>query len=94
MVVLGLSCPAACGIFLDQGLNLCPLDWQADSDPLYDHGSPTGPVLQHAESSGDMDGDDDCTGMRVFLIPQNCPHKNGNFYVCNDTTIRKEINDE
>ena len=26
-----LSCLAACGIFLDQGLNLCPLHWQADS---------------------------------------------------------------
>ena len=30
-----LSCPAACGIFLDQGLNLCPLHWQADSQPLH-----------------------------------------------------------
>ena len=30
----GLSCSAACGIFLDQGSNLCPLDWQADSSPL------------------------------------------------------------
>ena len=26
-----LSCPLACGIFLDQGLNPCPLHWQADS---------------------------------------------------------------
>ena len=26
-----LSCPVARGIFPDQGLNLCPLDWQADS---------------------------------------------------------------
>ena len=25
------SCPAWCGIFPDQGLNLCPLHWQADS---------------------------------------------------------------
>ena len=31
VVALGLSCPTACGIFLDQGLNLCPLHWQADS---------------------------------------------------------------
>ena len=30
----GLSCPLACGIFLDQGLNLRPLHWQADSLPL------------------------------------------------------------
>ena len=27
----GLSCPVTCGIFPDQGLNLCPLHWQADS---------------------------------------------------------------
>ena len=27
----GLSCSTACGIFLDQGSDLCPLHWQADS---------------------------------------------------------------
>ena len=27
----GLSCSTACGIFPDQGLNPCPLHWQADS---------------------------------------------------------------
>ena len=31
VVVHGLSCSAACGIFLDQGSNPCPLHWQADS---------------------------------------------------------------
>ena len=31
IVLPGLSCPVACGIFLDQGLNLWPLHWQADS---------------------------------------------------------------
>ena len=34
----GLSCSAACGIFLDQ--NLCPLHWRADSSPLRHQGSP------------------------------------------------------
>ena len=29
VVVHRLSCSAACGIFLDQGLNLCLLHWQA-----------------------------------------------------------------
>ena len=29
--VYGLSCSEACGIFLDQGWNPCPLHWQADS---------------------------------------------------------------
>ena len=28
-----LSSPVACGIFPDQGSNLCPLHWQADSLP-------------------------------------------------------------
>ena len=27
---LGLSCSVACGIFLEQKSNLCPLHWQAD----------------------------------------------------------------
>ena len=36
VAVHGLSCPMACEIFPDQGLNSCPLHWQADSQPL-DH---------------------------------------------------------
>ena len=32
-VALGLSCSLARGIFPDQGLDLCPLNWQADSYP-------------------------------------------------------------
>ena len=32
--VHGLSCSVACGISLDQGLNLCPLHWQLESQPL------------------------------------------------------------
>ena len=35
-VVLRLSCPMVCGIFLDQGSNLCSLYWKADSQ-LLDH---------------------------------------------------------
>ena len=35
-----LSCFVACGIFPDQGLNPCPLHWQADSQPLCHRGSP------------------------------------------------------
>ena len=30
----GLSCSVVCGIFLNQGSNLCLLHWQADSLPL------------------------------------------------------------
>ena len=39
-VAHGLSCPAACGIFLDQGSSLCPLHWQVGSYPLCHQGSP------------------------------------------------------
>ena len=34
VVVHGLSCPVACGIFLNQGSNPCPLSWQVYSQPL------------------------------------------------------------
>ena len=34
-----LSCLVAYGIFLDQGSNLYPLYWQADSEPLDHQGS-------------------------------------------------------
>ena len=34
VVAHGLSCPMACAIIPDQGANLCPLHWQADSLPL------------------------------------------------------------
>ena len=34
-VVHKLSCSMACGILPDQGLKLCPLNWQADCYPLH-----------------------------------------------------------
>ena len=40
VVTQGLSCLSACGIFLDQGLNPCPLHWQVDSQPLDHKGLP------------------------------------------------------
>ena len=40
IVAHGPSCSTACGIFPDQGLNPCPLHWQADSQPLRHQGSP------------------------------------------------------
>ena len=40
VVAHGPSRSAACGIFPDQGSNLCPLHWQADSQPLCHQGSP------------------------------------------------------
>ena len=38
-VAHGFSCSKACGIFPDQGSNLCSLHWQADSYPLRHQGS-------------------------------------------------------
>ena len=38
-VAHGLSCSKACGVFPDQGSNLCSLHWQADSYPLSHQGS-------------------------------------------------------
>ena len=40
IVAHGPSRSTACGIFPDQGSNLCPLHWQADSQPLPHQGSP------------------------------------------------------
>ena len=40
IVAHGPSCSTARGIFPDQGSNLCPLHWQADSQPLHRQGSP------------------------------------------------------
>ena len=39
LVMHGLNYSVACGIFLDQELNLCPLHWQVDSQPLCHQGS-------------------------------------------------------
>ena len=40
IVAHGPSRSTACGIFPDQGSNLCPLHWQADCQPLRHQGSP------------------------------------------------------
>ena len=43
-VAQGLGCPQACGISPHQGLNPCPLHWQADSEPLDHQGSASDPL--------------------------------------------------
>ena len=45
-VAHGLSCFMACGIFLDQRSESCPLRWQVDSHPLYHRESPQQLVLK------------------------------------------------
>ena len=48
--LMGFTCSVACGIFPDQGLNLHPLQRQADSYPLYHQGSPASAVLSRCRS--------------------------------------------
>ena len=47
----GPSCSAACGIFPDQGLNPCPLHWQADSQTLRHQGRGLQGTLKRPSSS-------------------------------------------
>ena len=42
------------GIFLTQGLNLCPLHWQVDSLPLSHLGSPKSPSVKKNSNVFDM----------------------------------------
>ena len=42
-----LSCPVAYGIFLDQGLNPCPMHWQDDSLPSEPQVKPGRMILNH-----------------------------------------------
>ena len=52
VVAHGPSCSTACGILPDQGSNLCPLHWQADSQPLRHQGSPKFSFLiNHSDSA-------------------------------------------
>ena len=43
-MLLELGCSAACGVFSDQGSNVCLLHWQVDSLPLSHQGSPSEPI--------------------------------------------------
>ena len=45
-----LSCSVACGVFPNQGLNLCLLHWQLDSLPLSHQGSPRSTFNRHCLS--------------------------------------------
>ena len=51
----GPSCPTACGIFLDQELNLCPLCRQVDSQSLDHQGRPNGDFDKSAIYRGESE---------------------------------------
>ena len=48
----GLSCSVVCGIFLDQELNPCFLQWQMDSLPLSHQENPKYILLSLRKTSG------------------------------------------
>ena len=50
VVAHGPSCSAACGTFLKQGSNLCPLHWQVHCYPLHHQGSPFLPLFIHTHT--------------------------------------------
>ena len=62
VVAHGPSCSTACGIFPHQGSNLCPLHWQADSQPLRHQGSPWLLFLTPALSQTHT-----CPACRIYL---------------------------
>ena len=79
-VLHGLSCSAACGIFLDQGSNLCPLQWQADSYLLHYEGSPgrensrRNGCLMHQPSMGLSHGGIVRACPQCGTVPSHLPH--------------------
>ena len=75
VVAHGLSCPMACGIFLDQGSKLCPLHWQEESYPLDHQGNPGMCVFTQAHA--------DLT-LRDTVEYKAFPH---NFHTCSATPV-------
>ena len=57
VVVHGLSCSVACGIFLNQGLNPWLLHWQADFHPPHHQGSPESRMVFHKRLLGGRNGE-------------------------------------
>ena len=77
VVAHGPSCSAACGILPDQGSNLCPLHWQADSQPLRHQGSPLLQLLNDflvlVLTAVFLPGSSYCTPSYAMGIPLDSP---------------------
>ena len=76
VVAHGPSCSAACGIFPDQGLNTCCLNWQADSRPLHHQGCPVVRFLIAVSISVLVTGliifsSSSCFSLRTFCFSKN-----------------------
>ena len=63
VVAHGPSCSTAHGILPDQGLNPCPLHWQADSQPLRHQGSPALSFFEEEEEG-------DCVPILLVVWPE------------------------
>ena len=59
----GLSCPVACGVLLEQRLNLCSPHWQADPQPLGLQGS-----SQHIFFRGYNSTPSNCNSLDTFYV--------------------------
>ena len=70
----GLSCSAACEIFLEEGSNPCPLHWQLDSYPLDHQGNPMQVFLKQM----------------LIIISEDTQHAPGTVLSMGVITLRKQ----
>ena len=61
----GLTYPAVCRIFSDQGSNPCPLHWQVDSYPQHPQGSPSVVFEKHEQSIHRSEDQEDTVNKRI-----------------------------
>ena len=64
-----LSCSVECGIFPDQGLNLCLLHWQVDFLPLSHQARPGTNELESENISGAILGGADVQSIKFRNVP-------------------------
>ena len=71
----GFSCLTACGIFPDQGSNLCLLLWQADSyPPRLHHTTPSSPWAPSSLIRGSLLPQNQCTSFALIQSPFSPSH--------------------
>ena len=77
VVAHGLSCSAACGIFLDQELNSCLLHWQADSLPLSQVSGYQGSLVLYFQSFEELSECFSGTSLVVQWLRLRAPNAGG-----------------